>query len=156
MRRSWHVDAPVETVFEYFKDPGKWEQTALMEVHDVKVTKDGVGTNYAWDLKMGRLRLGGFEVLTEVEPHKRIAERSSWSMFGKWLYTFEPEGKGTKVTIEVEPQSVWGLPGLDRLVGLATARMGEYTMPKFIEAMESSTKAEKPERKTPRKPAASR
>lgn len=141
--KSWHVDAPVETVFEYFKDPEFGTELSLMNVHDVKVTKDGVGTNYGWDITMGPLRVGGFEVLTDVVPNKQIIERSSWSMFGTWLYTFEPEGTGTKVTIEVRPRSIWSIPLLDRLVGLGVARMGQTMMPRFIKEMEKEAKAEK-------------
>ncbi len=146
--KSWHVDAPVETVFGAFKNPEFGAELTPMQVHDIKVTKDGVGTNYAWDLKMGRLRLGGFEVLTDVVPNAKIVERSSWSMFGKWVYTFEPEGKGTKLTVEVEPQSLWGLPPLNRLVELGIDRMSRTMMPRFIEAMEREAKGEeKPARK---------
>lgn len=154
--RSWHVDAPVETVFDFFKDPGKWEKVALFDLKDVKVTKDGVGTNYEWNYKLGALRLGGFEVLTEVEPYKRIVERSSMSMVGKWFYTFRPEGKGTRVTIGVQPRSFWSIPPLARLVEMGVARMGETAMPRYIEAMESPTKEQKTQRKRQRKPAGTR
>jgi carbon monoxide dehydrogenase subunit G len=152
--KSWHVDAPVETVFEYFKDPEFGAELTPMDIHDVKMTKDGVGTNYGWDLKMGPLRVGGFEVLTDVVPNKQITERSSWSMFGKWVYTFEPEGKGTKLTIKVEPQSFWSIPPLDRVVGLGIDRMSRTMMPRLIKEIEKEAKQEKAARKSPRKPAA--
>src|SRR5512139_1167702 len=98
-RQSFYIDAPVETVFEYFKDPNLTRDAARYELGEVKLTKDGVGTFYTWGFKVAGLRYEGLEVLTDVVPDKHITERSSVALAGLWEYDFEPEGTGTRMII---------------------------------------------------------
>lgn len=140
--KSFHFEAPVEKVFGFFTDPNEWSKAdLLMDVHDVHVTKDGVGTNFEWTVKLAGVPFGGFEVLTEVVPNKHITERSSMAMTGKWSYDFEQEDSGTKVTFTVEPQSIWKIPPLARLVEMGFARISDVTMPRFQKAVEASAAA---------------
>lgn len=156
-KQSFHVDAPVETVFDYFKDPNQQRDAVLFDLHDVKVTKDGVGTHYSWDFKVAGLRYEGLEVLTEVVPNKHITERSSMALAGLWEYDFKPEGTGTRVTMTVHPQSFWRFPPLDRLMGFAFPRVSKAVMPRFIKAIEeTATRKPKVAPSRPRKTAASR
>lgn len=121
------------------------------------MTKDGVGTYFAWSVKVAGLRFEGFEVLTEVEPHTHITERSSMALTGRWEYDFEPEGSGTRVTITVHPQSVWRVPPFDRLVDLAFPRVSKAVMPRYIKAIEdAATRKPKAAPTRTRKTAASR
>lgn len=156
-KKSFYVDAPVETVFDFIKDPNHQREVALYDLHDVKVTKEGVGTHFTWSFKVAGLRLEGFEVFTEVVPDKHIAERSSVSMAGRWEYDFEPEGTGTRLTVTLQPQSFWRFPPLDRLVGLAFAQMSKAVMPRWVKAMEEAAKSQPtPAPSRPRKTASSR
>lgn len=156
-KKSFYVDAPVETVFDFIKDPNHQREVALYDLHDVKVTKEGVGTHFTWSFKVAGLRFEGFEVFTEVVPNKHIAERSSVSMAGRWEYDFEPEGTGTRLTVTLQPQSFWRFPPLDRLVGLAFAQMSKAVMPRWVKAMEEAAKSQPtPAPSRPRKTAASR
>ncbi len=157
VRRASLAWAPVETVFDYFKDPNQQRDAVLFDLHDVKVTKEGVGTNYTWSFKVAGLRFEGLEVLTEVVPNKHITERSSVSLAGLWEYDFAPEGSGTRLTMTVHPQSFWRFPPLDRLMGFAFPRVSKAVMPRFIKAIEeSATRKPKPAPSRPRKTAASR
>lgn len=141
IQRSYHFEAPVEAVFEFFKDPNQWAEVSLMDVHDVKVTKEGVGTNYTWGVKLAGIPVQGFEVLTDVVPNKHISERSSMAMAGKWEYDFEPEGTGTKVTVEIEPRSFWKLAPLAKMVELGFGAASDRFMPRFKDKIEATSRA---------------
>jgi hypothetical protein len=104
-KRSEHIDAPVETVFEYVKDPRNFfgafpekdrSHTALT---DVNLTPEGVGSTYKM---MGRmLLLFHMEwVLTREEyvPNELIVDRASTG--GVFTYTFEP-GDPTGTTLSL-------------------------------------------------------
>src|SRR5512139_2825291 len=138
---SYYIDAPVETVFDFFKDPSnqvEYPPFSDMEVHDLKMTKEGVGTFYSWSVKMFGVPVNGFEVFTDFVPGKHITERCSNAMVGTWGYTFEPEGSGTKVTMEHSQRSLWALPPLKNLMDFAMSRLSGS----FVEAVKAELEAE--------------
>lgn len=161
-KMSYYIDAPVESVFDFFKDPSNQVDSppfSDMKVHDAKMTKEGVGTHYSWSVKMLGIPVNGFEVVTDFEPNKHITEKSSNAMVGTWDYSFEPEGSGTKVTMEHRQRSLWAVPPLRNLTDFVTPRLSRS----FIEAVKAALEAEptvpsqrKPAATKPRKPAASR
>ena len=106
---SYYIDAPVESVFNFFKDPSNqvdYRPFSDMEVHDAKMTKEGVGTHYSWSVKMAGIPVQGFEVITDFVPNKRLTEKSSNAMVCTWDYIFEPEGSGTKVVVPTVGKAV--------------------------------------------------
>lgn len=136
MKQSIYIAAPVETVFDFFfdsyKDRGKAQELmGLMEfprtqVDDVKATKEGAGSFMSWHIKIASLPVvQGFTVVTDMVPPKRITERSSSAMVGTWDYGFEPEGSGTKLTMEHHAGSFWRIPPLRNLMDWATERMND-------------------------------
>lgn len=126
-RESIHVEAPVETVFRFFRDPNNWRDVEPGEVEfkDVTLTQEGVGTHYSWSAKILGFPVEGLNVFTEFIPNQRITDRSSSSLEGTWTYSFEPEGSGTKLTLENQGRSVWRLPVLERLLDRMTAKTHE-------------------------------
>ena len=118
MKRSIHIEAPVEKVFDFFKDPRNvlGITAAPFAVKDVKLTEEGVGTYYTWASKTPGLRFEGFDVYTEVIPNQRITDRSSSGIPGDWTFSFEPEGSGMRLTAEVHHRSFWRIPPLRELV----------------------------------------
>ncbi len=134
MKGSIHIEAPVETVFGFFfdsfKDPAKLADLAPGDTQydDVKVTKEGVGTYMSWHAKIAGLPMRGFDVVTDVVPNKHISQRSSNAMVGTWDYDFEPEGSGTKLTLEHHWGSFWGIPPLSNLMDLPLERMNASFM----------------------------
>lgn len=103
-RRSMHIDAPVETVFDYVKDPRHFFEafpekdrahTALAEVTS---TPEGIGSTFTM---MGRMFLIFHMewVLTREEyvPNERIVDRSNTG--GVFEYTFVPDETGTTLTV---------------------------------------------------------
>ena len=150
MKHSIHIEAPVETVFgfffDYYKDRAKTQK--LMDdmplpgqVDDVKATKEGVGSYMSWHMKVAGLPvLQGFTVVTDMVPAKHITERSSHAMMGRWDYDFEPEGSGTKLTMEHRPESFWRIPPLRNLNDLVTDRMNKSFMARVKDTIETQGK----------------
>jgi hypothetical protein len=97
-RHSIHVEAPVEKVFGFFRDPGNWRslQPEGVEFKDVRLTREGLGTHYRWAAKIAGFSIEGFDVFTEFIPNQRITDRSSSSLEGTWTYLFEPDGTGNE------------------------------------------------------------
>jgi len=103
-KRSVHIDAPVEKVFDYVKDPQHFfeafdeEWRRHMALAEVRTTPEGVGTT---SRLMGRMfLLFHMEwVLTREEyvPNERIVDHAN--MGGVWTSTFEPDETGTTLTM---------------------------------------------------------
>ena len=129
MKRSIHIEAPVEKVFEFVKEPKNLPEVEGMDpstIKDVKLTDEGVGSYYGWAIKTPVLRIEGFDVYTEFIPNQRIMDRCSSSYFGDFTFSFEPEGSGMQLTIEAHSRSFWRFPPLRQLVdwvrGMAAGR----------------------------------
>lgn len=143
---TMHIEAPVEKVFAAFKDPMALADIALMETEtfDVKETRQGTGTFYSWRTKIAGIPMEGFDVYTDVVANKHITDKSSSALVGTWDYDFEPEGKGTRLTMTHHGRSFWGLPPVDYLLGLARSRMMAALAPRVKERLETpGTKAGK-------------
>ncbi|MGE5156139.1 MAG: SRPBCC family protein [Betaproteobacteria bacterium] len=141
MKRSIHIEAPVEKVFDLFKDPRNMTETLTTPfvVKDVKMTKEGVGTYYTWASKTPGLRMEGFDVYTEFVPNQRITDRSSSGVPGDWTFSFEREDSGTKLTAEVHHRSFWGMPPLRQLVEGVQSTMMARLLSAVKAKMETTT-----------------
>jgi uncharacterized protein YndB with AHSA1/START domain len=140
MRGTYHIEAPVEKVFDFFKDPSKSADLfSPMEIRELKVTEEGTGTYTSYHTKLAGLPFDAFSVYTEVVPNKHITEKSSNAMVGTWEYDFEPEGTGTKVTMEHHSRSFWNLPPLRNLGDLFTVRLNQSYMQRVKERIEASS-----------------
>ncbi len=143
-KQSIYIDAPVEKVFDFCADPRKsWstgpERFAGSELVDVRMSDKGVGSYYSWSMKIAGLRMEGFDVYTEYVPNERITDRCSMSFAGTWTYIFEPEGSGTRLTMQRHPASVWRLAPVDWLVDrLLVAAMTKETLGKAKTALEAA------------------
>jgi hypothetical protein len=139
MKRSIHIEAPVEKVFDFFKDPRNMPETGPIQfpVKDVKLTEEGVGTYYGWASKTPILRLEGFDVYTEFIPNQRITDKCSSSVAGDLTYSFEPEGSGMQLTIESHPRSFWRIPPLRELV----ARVQSMEAERLLSAVKAKMEA---------------
>jgi hypothetical protein len=137
---TMHIDAPVEKVFPFFKDPMALADITLVdtEYFDVKETRQGTGTFYSWRTKLAGIPLEGFDVYTDVVANKHITDKSSSALVGTWDYSFEPEENGTKVTIEHHSRSIWRLAPLAYLMDQVRARMMASFIPQVKERIESS------------------
>jgi uncharacterized protein YndB with AHSA1/START domain len=143
-KQTLYIDAPVETVFPYFKDPRKLSDIAGpmdTEYLEIKTTRQGTGTFTSWRVRFVGIPFEGFDVYTDVVPNEHITEKSSNAMVGTWDYTFAPEGRGTRLTLEHHPRSFWGLPPLSYLMDIASARLSASYLPKVKARIEADSTA---------------
>ena len=105
-KRSVHVDAAVQTVFDYVKDPRHFlnampgSDPARDAITDVTLTPEGVGSTYAWKSSMFGLHIHGVMTREEYIPTERIVDRSSTGPV--WTFTFEPDPTGTTLSLAFE------------------------------------------------------
>jgi hypothetical protein len=123
-RHSFHIEAPVATVFDFFSDPGRWAslEPEGVQFRDVRRTEEGVGTHYLWSARIAGLSIEGFNVFTEHVPDRLITDRSSNGLEGTWTYVFEPDGSGTRITVTNRVGPLWRLPVVEQLLDRVTAR----------------------------------
>jgi uncharacterized protein YndB with AHSA1/START domain len=134
MKRSIHIEAPVEKVFDFIKDPRNVAEGLMApEVKDVKMTDEGVGSYYSWVFRIAGLPIEGFDVYTEFIPNQRITDRSSFSITRDFIFSFEPEGSGMKLTIETGHGSFWRFPPFRQLVDLGQSMISE----RFLSALKA-------------------
>jgi hypothetical protein len=141
-RHTVYIDAPVEKVFDFFKDPRN--QFALapdrrVQVTDVKMTNDGLGTYYSYAMKVAGLTREGFVVYTDFIANKRIVDRSSVAMHGSWTYGFEPEGTGTRLTMYGQSRSFWRIWPFSFLLDRVMTRRHDYWLKKLTETLEAAS-----------------
>ena len=141
MKSTAYIEAPVETVFDFFIDPRKLADLNLVdtEIRELKMTEEGTGTYASYRAKIAGVPFEVFDVYTDVVPNKHITEKSSNALVGTWDYTFEPEGTGTKLTMEHHARSFWGIQPLANLVDLATTRLSEPFMRRLKDRIETSS-----------------
>ncbi|MGE5287180.1 MAG: SRPBCC family protein [Micromonosporaceae bacterium] len=131
MKRSIYIEAPVEKVFDFVKEPRNLPEVEGMDpspIKDVKLTDEGVGSYYSWAIKIPGLRIEGFDVYTEFIPNQRLTDRCSLSFFGDFTFSFEPEGSGMQLTIEAHSRSFWQMPPLKELVDWVRGMAAERTL----------------------------
>ena len=139
--RSIHVEAPVETVFDYVKDPAHFYDAMpgrmRSKLKAVNMTPEGVGTTYEW--LQGHL--AGFElvgVITRQESvdNERIVDSSSTGPV--WTWTFEPDGDGTSLTLAFEYSTK--IPYMDKVVD-AIAWRGDRDVDAILATIEDKVEA---------------
>lgn len=139
---SIYIEAPVEKVFAWFKDPHNWltlNPSDREEITHAYVSPEGLGTFHVWLMRPLRgIRFEIFGVFTEFVPNKRIVDRWSMALEGTETYGFEREGSGTRMTLSRERRSLWRLRILDRLVDQVEGREDERALTKLKQRMEST------------------
>jgi uncharacterized protein YndB with AHSA1/START domain len=102
--RSIHIDAPVEKVFDYVKDPRHYYDAYWQEqkpgVTEVQLAPEaGVGSTWSWIGHWLFVYLHGTSTREEYVANERIVDRSSTG--GSFTFTFEPDEAGTTLTLEI-------------------------------------------------------
>lgn len=156
MKQSIYIQAPVETVFDHLMDPRN--DIDLMpidsEVIEFKPTEEGIGTYTRYRSKIAGIPFEMFDVVTDMVRNEHITSKSSNAGEGTWEYTFEPEGAGTRLTLEHQPRSFWRLPLLGNVMDMTTSRMTASFMPKLKARIEAEARKQKADLPRQRKPAA--
>lgn len=104
--RSVSVNAPVENVFDEFNDLKKWQEwqywNTLEKPGEMTLTYGditaGTGAWYSWD---GKNTGKGKITITESKPNQSVASDIEFTGSGtaKGVYAVEPDGEGTKATM---------------------------------------------------------
>ena len=101
--KSIIINAQPEKVFEYIDDPmnnPEW-MIGMVEVHEVEGLP-GVGRQFHWTFKMVGIPLKGQSTTIEHVPNRRTVTESQGGVSSTWAADVEPEGEGTKLTMNVE------------------------------------------------------
>jgi uncharacterized protein YndB with AHSA1/START domain len=115
LQRSIHIDAPVEKVFDFVKDP-KNTFEAFFEGASTVAEKDiapdaGEGSVWSWQSHLLFLPFHGTLTRQDYVPNERIVDHSSTGV--TWTYTFEPDETATALALKVEVSSP--VPYLDKI-----------------------------------------
>lgn len=114
--RSIHIDAPVEQVFDYVKDPQKqWDAYELggkstLVMEDI-APDAGKGSTWKWHGHLMFIPMHGTSTREEYVPNERIVDVSSTGV--AYSFAFDPDDTGTTLTMEVEVSSK--VPLLDKI-----------------------------------------
>ena len=141
LRHSVYIEAPVEKVFDFWRDPRRPNALApddRVRIVDVKVTDGGVGTYYGSVMTMFGRTFETGTVYSEVVPNELIVDKSSMDLHGSWRYEFAPEGTGTRLTMQGEPRGLWRLPGVLWLVGRVMGPRHEQVLARLKETLEET------------------
>ena len=115
INKSIIINAPIEKVYDYIlhgAETGPIFIPNLMTHENISPETPDVGQTWDWTFNMLGVDLKGKAEITMVERNKKWEMKTSGesgSVTSTWLYTFTPEGSGTKVAIEIGyeiPQSV--------------------------------------------------
>ena len=100
---SLHINRPVADVFKYMNDPTRMpEWNSTIEEATPSETPVKVGTRVRSRLRMlGRKIEGTYEVV-ELEPNKRVVNKSDEPFPWKAIITFQPENGGTRLVSAAE------------------------------------------------------
>jgi len=119
------INAPVKKVFGYISEPTNLLEIwpSLVEVKDVQRLPNG-GTRNRWVYKMAGIRLEGTSEDVERIPNQRLVSKTKDGAESTQRWMLQPEGKGTKVTFEVE--YTVPIPVLGKLAEAIILKMNEH------------------------------
>ena len=101
--KSVSIKAPVEKIFAYMENPANLPQIwpSMVEVKNIK-DEPGGGYNYDWVYKMAGIHFNGSSKTTEHVPNKRLVVQTSKGIESEFIWEYQPETEGTKLTVECE------------------------------------------------------
>jgi uncharacterized protein YndB with AHSA1/START domain len=121
------INRPIEEVFAFTSNPENeplW-RPELLELEQTSDGPIGVGTTFREVMQFLGRRIESTGEITEYEPNKRNAVKSTSGPFPFEITgTFEPVEGGTEVTFEVEAE----IGGFFRFAEPLVARMGKRQM----------------------------
>lgn len=102
--RTITINAPVEKVFGYMTDPTNLPEIwpSMVEVKDAKLLPEHVGSSFKWVYKMAGMRFEGSSEVTEHVTSQRQVTKSTKGIQSMFVWTYQPESGGTKLTVDLE------------------------------------------------------
>lgn len=105
------INKPIQEVFEYTASPvnGPAFIPNLNENTNIQPEQPSLGQTFDWHFNLAGVDLRGkAEVVEYSSPHK-VVLKSTGDSNTTWLFLFQEENGGTKVTAEVEYEFVEGV-----------------------------------------------
>ena len=104
--RDVRIDTPVERVFEFLGDPNNLPEIwpNVIDVKNVKKSKNSEGFNFSWTYKMSGLSFEGKCETIEYSPYDRLVVKCNKGLDSTITWTFQPIGRATHVTLSFEYQ----------------------------------------------------
>ncbi len=119
------IQSPVEKVFAFMAEPNNLLEIwpSLLEIRNVEPLPNG-GYCYDWTYKMAGLRFEGRAEWIEFVKDQRVVDRNERGIPSTFVWTYQPEGDGTRVTVCVE----YSIPGaaVGRLAEPVIQKMNEH------------------------------
>jgi uncharacterized membrane protein len=126
VERTITINAPVERVFGYMTEPTTLPEIwpSMVEVKDVKRTPEHIGTTFQWAYKMAGMRFEGSSTVIEYVANQREVTKSERGISSTFVWTYQPEDGGTRLTVEVE--YTIPVPLLGKLAEAFIAKQNEH------------------------------
>ena len=120
IHKSTTLAEPVEKVFEIVEDPAAFPKYVpnVHDVVDVHRSDGRIGDSFRVIYKVLGVTFDETFTVTEYERGKRITSNFFGGMTGTFAWTFEPEGAGTTINVDIDYQLAGGPLGkaVDRLM----------------------------------------
>jgi carbon monoxide dehydrogenase subunit G len=135
------IQAQPNRVFAFMAEPHNlvviWP--SLLEIRNLELLPNG-GYCYDWVYKMAGLRFEGRSRCTEFVKDRRIASRNEGNIPSTFVWMYEPEGAGTRVTMKAE----YAIPGaaLARLVEPIIDKMNQHEADTMLANLRARLEAE--------------
>lgn len=98
------INKPIEEVFDFTASPlnGPKFIPNLAENTNIKPEKPSVGQTFDWHFNMFGVSLKGNAKVTEFKRPHKVRIETDGNTKTTWIYSFNEEDLGTKVSIDVE------------------------------------------------------
>ena len=108
-RRSIHIDAPVERVFDHVKDPRNFvaADPEPVELTNLSITPEGVGSTWQTSWRAFGRPAHGVWTRQEYLPNECIVDRVSTG--ATWTFITTPDSTGTTLTLAFTFTTKWPL-----------------------------------------------
>ena len=97
------IDAPVEKVFDFMKDPENLLEIwpSMVDVKNVKELPEG-GVTYDWTYKMAGMKFNGSSVTTETVENERSVVVNEKGIPSTFVWEYRPHNGGMALDVEIE------------------------------------------------------
>ncbi len=103
IEKSITIDAPIEKIYGFVDDPVHFPELwpSLIEVKDVEMLPAG-GHRFHYLYKMAGARFEGVTETIERKLNEKLVDHAKGELEATFKWFFFPEGRNTKVGLEVE------------------------------------------------------
>lgn len=102
IERHFSVEAPPERVFAFLADHANDPQWLPGLTDSRNFAGEGTDYHWEWTYRMAGISFDGTgKVLEHDPPHRHVVETRG-GIISTWAWTLEPEGKGTRIRLQLE------------------------------------------------------